>query len=447
MTVVMVSGLTVGNGPGGDGARGDHGMQVFGGSNSIEVVSGSLKLAAGEMRAYQPDWLALSQRCAASVPDGYGVQGPYSEVVSALHHLREVAYKASRHMIDTWHYINNLEQSLVHAANNYEEAESQNLATIGFSDEDATWGVLMNMAEASPELSVLITAGGTFFYATESVRQTVENGFKLVDGKSRGAKTVRDVFSGLTSFAPRIPLMRQEKAVAVRTDASKLTTWIEQQQLAGEGHGSIMVSKAVTSSGEHRWIVTIPGTNMSKGSAWGLPRMAQAFENETEDVRKAVGDALKKAGAKSGEGVYLSGFSQGGKHALNLAHDDTFKKQYKLKGTFTAGAPHGDDDPPTDAPQLMLIDPDDAIPAFGATAPLKVSPNRVAVFSRGEDRVKTDNPGPLGADHGSHNYLDHARVADVVDDPALADIKEKMQLDDLKITETHRFKTSTGADQ
>ena len=230
-----------------------------------------------------------------------------------------------------------------------------------------------------------------------------------------------------------------------RVDASKLRTWIEQQQLAGEGRGSIVVSKVVTESEEHAWIVTLPGTNMSKDSPWGLPRMKQAFNRETDDVRKAVEAALKDAGAKPGEGVYLNGHSQGGRHALNLSEDQQFKAKYTLKGAFTAGAPHGDEDPPADVPQLMLIDPDDAIPALGAAGALKVSPNRVALFSKSGHRYETNSPSLLGTDHGSQNYLNHAKAADGVEDTALRDLKRRMQIEDLKITETYRFKTSTGS--
>ena len=450
MTVVVASGLTVGNGPGGNDAGGngagrDHGMQVFGGGHSIEVVSGSLKLAAGEMRAYQPDWGRLSRAC-SDVPEGNGLQGDeYLEIFRALQQVREAARKASEQMMHSSASVDKLEQSLSRAAENYEQAESQNLSTIGYADTDASVGAVLNMMQAMPEWREEMALLAFAIYSPGLLGMKLRNEMNAAELKKVGARTVRTLFSVLFDFAPNIVVAGKEEVSTMRTDATKLTTWIEHQQLAGEGHGSIMVSKAVTSSGEHRWIVTIPGTNMSGGSTWGLRRMAQAFDNNTDDVRNAVEAALKEAGAMPGDGVYLNGHSQGGTHSLNLAHDQEFKEQYKLKGTFTAGAPHGDDDPPTDAPQLMLIDPDDAIPALGATAPLKVSPNRVAVFSKSRDRVASSKPDLLGSDHGSHNYLDHARVADGVQDTALSDLKKQMELDDLKITETYRFKTSNGS--
>lgn len=425
-------------------AEGGQQIEVFGGGHSIEVVTGSLKLAAGELGAYQPDWARLSATC-SSAPSGYGLPPHFIEVTGALHRLSAAAQETAAKMRLAHNRIEHLEEDLVRAADQYEQAESENLGTIGFAGEDATWGTVQNMMEASPDAKYAIGAAAGLTYVPGFFGLLMQNRLNPEGFKELGAKNVKGLFSFAFPAAPRIEMDAKDRRSVQRADASKLRTWIEQQQLAGEGRGSIVVSKVVTESGEHAWIVTLPGTNMSKDSPWGLPRMKQAFNRETDDVRKAVEAALKDVGAKPGEGVYLNGHSQGGRHALNLSEDQQFKAKYTLKGAFTAGAPHGDEDPPADVPQLMLIDPDDAIPALGAAGALKVSPNRVALFSKSGHRYETDSPSLLGSDHGSQNYLNHAKAADGVEDTALRDLKRRMQIEDLKITETYRFTTSTGS--
>lgn len=282
-------------------AEGGQQIEVFGGGHSIEVVTGSLKLAAGELGAYQPDWARLSATC-SSAPSGYGLPPHFIEVTGALHRLSAAAQETAAKMRLAHNRIEHLEEDLVRAAEQYEQAESENLGTIGFADDDATWGTVMNMMEASPNAKYAIGAGAGLTYVPGLLILALQGKLNPEGIKELGAKNVKGLFSIVFPKAPKIKMEAKERRPVQRADASKLSTWIEQQQLAGQGRGSIVVSKVVTEAGKHAWIVTLPGTNDSKGTVWGLPRMKQAFNRETDDVRKAVDASLKDAGAKPGKG-------------------------------------------------------------------------------------------------------------------------------------------------
>jgi hypothetical protein len=79
---------------------------------------------------------------------------------------------------------------------------------------------------------------------------------------------------------------------------------------------------------------------------------------------RAAADAMKDAGVTPGTPVMLTGHSQGGLIAAQLAASG----DYRTAGLFTTGAPAGQVDVPASVPWLALEHTDDIVPALGGSS-------------------------------------------------------------------------------
>lgn len=150
-----------------------------------------------------------------------------------------------------------------------------------------------------------------------------------------------------------------------------------------------------TSGGDDPWDMTSNLTAMGGGSAGSY---------------RAVEEAMRMAGIEPGSPVTLTGYSQGGLIAAQLAASG----DYAVDGLVTFGAPAGQVAVPHDIPYLAIEHTNDLVPALGGT------------FAASEPvvirRQLFDGPPPseyvLPA-HRLSNYLDTAGLVDVSDDPRI----------------------------
>lgn len=207
-----------------------------------------------------------------------------------------------------------------------------------------------------------------------------------------------------------------------------LETLVELQEIAElEPPGSILVS-TVQGTGAPVHIVTIPGTQsaalraegrgmdiagalpegLNAVNPWDTAGIAEGMGFGSQQVSVAVSEALAQAGARPGDAVVFSGYSQGGIHAANLAGDTRLSDTYDVAYVLTLGSPVALAAVPRTAKALHLEDRQDMVPGTdGSKNP--EGRNRVTVYFDGPDpSLKLSNDG-FGQAHKLENYRDHVQ--------------------------------------
>lgn len=225
-----------------------------------------------------------------------------------------------------------------------------------------------------------------------------------------------------------------------------LSTMLDLQVIAErEPPGSLLVS-TVQGSDPPVHIVTIPGTQsdpLREGidsiklpgavtvagddlNPWDAGGIAEAMGLGSQHVGLAVADALAEAGARPGERVVLSGYSQGGIHAANLAGDTRLSDSYDISYVLTLGSPVALAALPHATRALHLEDRQDMVPGTdGSSNP--AGRNRVTVYFEGPDPSANLPNAGFGQAHKLANYQDHAR--ELKDTPDLAIGESTAQLE------------------
>lgn len=216
-------------------------------------------------------------------------------------------------------------------------------------------------------------------------------------------------------------------------------TLLELQNIAElEPPGSILIS-TVQGNTKPTHIVTIPGTQTSAlkpetnirkiagdipegmiaQNPWEFAGIAEGMGFGSQHVSVAVSQALTEVGAKPGDDIVLSGYSQGGIHAANLSGDTRITDTYNVAYLVTAGSPVALAAVPKQTKALHLEDRDDMVPGTdGSKNPSSI--NRVTVYFDGPDpdlNLKTNGFGPA---HKLENYRDHGRELLSSTDPSVA---------------------------
>ena len=169
---------------------------------------------------------------------------------------------------------------------------------------------------------------------------------------------------------PRVGEIRESAKSVVPTDFMSLTTGT----MAAYDENGVIVT-AIRNPGEPtRYLVSIPGTQAEIGSVvdgWsGNPNgrdwaanvhlMAGGTSSGKEAIEIAIGQAIAAdRAAHPGESlappqVMLSGHSQGGIIAANLAADPAFRNVYDVTGIVTYGSPVQNAEVPASIPMLSL---------------------------------------------------------------------------------------------
>ena len=96
---------------------------------------------------------------------------------------------------------------------------------------------------------------------------------------------------------------------------------------------------------------------------WDLTSNISALSGEPSGAYRAVVDALDQAGVGAQSPLVVTGYSQGGLVAAQLAASG----HYDVRGLYTLGAPSGQVDVPRDVLWVAVEHTDDVVPALGGT--------------------------------------------------------------------------------
>lgn len=144
----------------------------------------------------------------------------------------------------------------------------------------------------------------------------------------------------------------------------------------------IQIDHVNRTDGREVWVVHIPGTSGGSDLLSANPSNHDAnpmlLAGAPTDVQRAVKLAMDQAGVPTGARVVLTGHSQGGLAAMNLARDEAFTKRFHLTNVLTCGSPVGVLPVGSQVQTLHLENIADHIPALDG-APNEASPQHVTV--------------------------------------------------------------------
>ncbi|GAA1495521.1 hypothetical protein GCM10009628_05230 [Paeniglutamicibacter kerguelensis] len=225
-----------------------------------------------------------------------------------------------------------------------------------------------------------------------------------------------------------------------------LDTMLDLQEIAEhEPPGSLLVS-TVQGSGPPVHIVTIPGTQsdplregiesikglggvqpVSAGmNPWDTAGIAEGMGFGSQHIAVAVGEALVQAGAKPGDTVVLSGYSQGGIHAANLAGDSRLSDTFDVSYVLTVGSPVALAALPKMTKALHLEDRRDMVPGTDGS-PNPAGRNRVTVYFDGPGQEEEMPNTGFGQAHKLSNYREHARDLRGATDPGIVESTGRLE--------------------
>ncbi|GAA3683935.1 hypothetical protein GCM10023081_22020 [Arthrobacter ginkgonis] len=155
-------------------------------------------------------------------------------------------------------------------------------------------------------------------------------------------------------------------------------------------------------------VVTFPGTQAEEAlgvglNPWDAGGVSEALGLGSQHVAAATLEALEAVGARPGESLVLTGYSQGGVHAANVAVDPRIAAAYKVDYVVTTGSPVGNVPLPETVRGLHLEHVDDPVPGADGI-PNPDTRNQVTVYLDGYAPGTDRNAGGFGAAHGLGNY-------------------------------------------
>ncbi|MBG6084557.1 alpha/beta hydrolase family protein [Zhihengliuella flava] len=179
-------------------------------------------------------------------------------------------------------------------------------------------------------------------------------------------------------------------------------------------------------------VVTFPGTQ-GAGEAWhskNFSDLTGAVEATTEQSRtqvEATLEALERVGAHPGDRLVLSGHSQGGMHAVNVANNSGVRDLYPVEYVITQGAPVAELGLTEQVKSVHFEHVDDPITGLDG-ADVQASEEHMVVLSDAYapevNRWAFD--GIMGPAHGSENYRHVVQEALEQNNPALAAVDAEL---------------------
>lgn len=151
---------------------------------------------------------------------------------------------------------------------------------------------------------------------------------------------------------------------------------------------------------------------------WDMTSNVTAMAGESAGSYRAVEQAMQLAGITADSPVTITGYSQGGLIAAQLAASGDFR----VEGLITLGAPAGQVSVPHDIPYLAIEHTNDLIPALGGTF---VSSDPVIVRRQLFDGAPPLSEFVLPA-HQLANYVDTAGLVDDSSNLTIAAITARM---------------------
>ncbi len=251
---------------------------------------------------------------------------------------------------------------------------------------------------------------------------TEENYNRLIPDGYEAAELMHSFLESplLTDYQPRrVSIERMDEAVEdVQPTMAESLRRLERLYARNDGEIEII---QFDQHGSSSWMVLIPGTQPDSPNTnpLGIPGIGEAVAYDSEGVVPAVSQALREAGAESGDQVVAVGHSQGGIHAMNLSQDKAFLNEFDLKYVLTAGAPVGGIIPEPGISSLHLEHIQDWVPgADGRMNP--DTKDRVTVTLTDEVRTPDGEDPGLGPGHDQENYAAGAELVAASHDESLA---------------------------
>ncbi len=172
------------------------------------------------------------------------------------------------------------------------------------------------------------------------------------------------------------------------------------------------------------YVVQIPGTQ-----EWGPQRGDNPVDLTTNVALMAgqdaimeqlVAEAMRDAGIPPGAEVMLTGHSQGGITAMNMAADPGIRSEFNVTSVLTAGSPVGRVDVPDGVSVLSVEHVQDVVPMLDGAG----NPDRPDWTTVRRDLDVPADQENLGRAHGADRYAETGGLVDDSDDPSVVDWRE-----------------------
>ncbi len=252
------------------------------------------------------------------------------------------------------------------------------------SADDAGWGML----HVPPELASVLGDDGLGLFG-------VDTSAAVVGGLAAGVGVLRETpvrVSAGNSVAGVAQAQGIQDRVARIPDESD----------------QVRIDRYTTPGLPDRFEVYIAGTAelavAGDAEPWDMTSNVTAMAGASAGSLRAVEEAMRLAGIDSTSAVTLTGYSQGGLIAAQLAASG----HYSVDGLLTVGAPAGQVSVPHDIPYLAIEHTNDLVPALGGTFE---SSEPVIVRRQLFDGPPPPSEFVLPA-HQLSNYVDTARLVD-----------------------------------
>ncbi|MET0930087.1 MAG: hypothetical protein ABWX74_11235 [Aeromicrobium sp.] len=218
------------------------------------------------------------------------------------------------------------------------------------------------------------------------------------------------------------------------TEDNALQTIFEQQDLVGNQPGQVQVVRVDHGTDPPSWIVQIPGTQDWSPTRTDNPvdltsNVTMMAMPDQTIIEQQVAEAMRAAGIKDGEGVMLTGHSQGGITAASMATDPAILDEFDIKSVVTGGSPIGRFDIDEDISVMSLEHEQDVVPKLDGTDNPD-QPNWTTVTRELSDAEGTNDEtgqrGP-GEAHAVPNYVGTGADVDGSDDPGIEQWREDQE--------------------
>lgn len=197
------------------------------------------------------------------------------------------------------------------------------------------------------------------------------------------------------------------------------------------GEGALLVSTAQTPQGPVH-VLTLPGTQPAGDRRTGPPLnpfdeggIVEAAGLDSQYVGEAAAEALHVAGVQPGDRLVITGYSQGGIHAANLAIDPRIAQTYDVEYVVTTGAPIGGTPLPDDVRGLHLEHEDDMVPGLDGR-PNPETSNQVTVHLGGYSPGTNMDAGGFGAAHQLGNYSALSGELVTSSEPNIVEVRQSL---------------------
>ncbi|WP_165066387.1 alpha/beta hydrolase family protein [Marisediminicola senii] len=182
----------------------------------------------------------------------------------------------------------------------------------------------------------------------------------------------------------------------------------------------VRVDRYVRPGRPDRFEVYLGGTIDPSPSAtdqpWDMTSNVVSIAGGDAGSYRAVKEAMEIAGVVEGSEIQLTGYSQGGLLAANLAASG----DYDVKGIYTLGAPAGHVQVPAEVPWVAVEHTEDLVPALGG----RWSSDDAIVVRREALPEVLDDGGPMLLAHQLTRYQETAALIDGVTEARVGAAKE-----------------------